>query len=70
VAQDLSELAGGEFTRSTCAADHFSQPLLSEDGHCRIVLRRKKADAKDRFVALRFFAFFVPSLSSRSTAVY
>jgi hypothetical protein len=29
VAQDLSELACGEFARSTRAADHFGQPLLA-----------------------------------------
>ena len=28
VAQDLSELASGEFARSTGAADHLGQPLL------------------------------------------
>ena len=30
VAQDLSELAWGEFARSTSAADHLGQPLLCE----------------------------------------
>jgi hypothetical protein len=40
VAQDLSELAGGEFTRSTRAADHLGQPLLSEHGHEVIVCLR------------------------------
>ena len=34
VTQHLSELASGEFARSTCAADHFGQPLLfAKDAH-------------------------------------
>jgi hypothetical protein len=30
MAQDLSELAWGEFARSTCATHHFGEPLLSK----------------------------------------
>ena len=37
VAQDLSELAGSEFARSTRAADHLGQPLPFEHGHEVIV---------------------------------
>ena len=38
VAQDLSELAWCEFARSTGAADHLGQPLLSKQRHESIVV--------------------------------
>ncbi|MGH9173844.1 MAG: hypothetical protein ACRD1H_05785, partial [Vicinamibacterales bacterium] len=39
VAQDLSELARGEFARSTSATDHFGQSALRcKQGHGRIVV--------------------------------
>jgi hypothetical protein len=33
IAQDLSELAWGEFARSTRAAHHLGEPLLAKQGH-------------------------------------
>jgi hypothetical protein len=35
IAQDLSELARGEFARSTRAAHHFGEAFLAEECHCR-----------------------------------
>jgi hypothetical protein len=43
MAQDLSELAGGEFARSTGAADHLGQPLPArEHRHAWILLRARR----------------------------
>jgi hypothetical protein len=40
IAQDLGELACGEFAGSTGAADHLGQPLLAQDAHHSLTVNR------------------------------
>jgi len=46
IAQDLSELAWGEFARSTRAAHHLGEPLLSKQGHPCIMPRFAREGAR------------------------